>query len=183
MMFRLQSNWPARHDRRNGDAVILPHQALDDSREHFLLDRERRGHHGVPHTGATRLDACQAPPRRCPVLPLRRKLRDPRPAPLPGRGQALPPLGQCRQRNARGLRGIASAGLLPLPGGPLALQPGTCGRGPALDRRGPTSLRRLVPSHVWVCPQRLPGGPHGLRDGRRPQAAPRTRAGHRARRA
>ena len=31
MMFRLQSNWPARHDMLNGDAVILHHNALDNS--------------------------------------------------------------------------------------------------------------------------------------------------------
>jgi len=31
MMFRLQSNRPARHDMLNGDAVILHHNALDNS--------------------------------------------------------------------------------------------------------------------------------------------------------
>jgi hypothetical protein len=31
MMFRVQSTRPARHDMRNGDAVILHHHALYDS--------------------------------------------------------------------------------------------------------------------------------------------------------
>jgi hypothetical protein len=31
MMFQLHSKRPARHDRRNGDAVILHHHALYDS--------------------------------------------------------------------------------------------------------------------------------------------------------
>jgi len=30
MRFRLHSKRPARHDMRNGDAVILHHNALDD---------------------------------------------------------------------------------------------------------------------------------------------------------
>ena len=97
MTFRLPSTRPARHDRRNGDAVILHHHARYHALEHLLLDLESGSDHGVTPTGAQGVDPCSQPPLRCLVQALWLDRLDPCPHELGVRGQTLPPLRSCGQ--------------------------------------------------------------------------------------
>jgi hypothetical protein len=105
-MFRLQSKQPARHDMLNNDAVILHHNALHHSLEHFLLDLESGGDYRIPHMGAKCLDPFQEPQFRRPVPSLLFDLLDPCPQLLALLGQPLAALGPFWQCNDFGLIGV-----------------------------------------------------------------------------